>query len=94
MISIGGCLKLQNDNDDKYPYIPSSTYEKNTLKSTNKSITNIVAEPNNIISEKITLKKNFPSIASTDRHFMGKCKPGKINYILLHFAINVINVLI
>lgn len=94
MILIGGCLKLQNDNDDESPYLPRSTYEKNTLRSTNKNITNIVVEPNNIISEKVTLKKNFPSIASTDRHFMGKCKPGKINYILLHFAINVLNVFI
>ncbi|CAH2108513.1 unnamed protein product [Euphydryas editha] len=70
----GGCLKIQNDNDDKYPYLPSSKYKLNTIRSTNS--TSIVEEPSNIISEKLTLKKNFPSIAPIDRHFMGKCKPG------------------
>ncbi|XP_050347219.1 putative uncharacterized protein DDB_G0282133 [Nymphalis io] len=66
----GGCLRIQNDNDDKSSYLPSAINDVGSIEETN------------IISEKIVLKKNFPRITSNERTekqskaFMGKCKPG------------------
>ncbi|XP_064072073.1 uncharacterized protein LOC135193460 [Vanessa tameamea] len=71
-----GCLRIQNDNDDKSSYLPSTTNDVAIVKSTCRIV------DTNIISEKNVLKKNFPGIPSTERTekqlkaFMGICKPG------------------
>ncbi|XP_047530454.1 uncharacterized protein LOC125066428 [Vanessa atalanta] len=72
----GGCLRIQNDNDDKSSYLPSATNDVAIVKSTCRIV------DTNTISEKNVLKKNFPGIPSTERTekqlkaFMGICKPG------------------
>ncbi|XP_046962036.1 MATH and LRR domain-containing protein PFE0570w-like [Vanessa cardui] len=71
-----GCLRIQNENDDKSSYLPGATNDVAMIKSTCS-----IVETNNI-SEKNVLKKNFPRIPSSERidkqlkAFMGICKPG------------------